>query len=377
MERRKFNIELLTNKIKEDNAELIGDYPKITRNININFKCSCNNISAKNFRMAIDHCGFKCKDCTIKQQTKKFKDTLLERYGVTSLWDISGMKDNIKNTSLLKYGTDCPSKSINVRNKIKETNRKRYGTDYGFQNQIVKQKIKAKCLEKYGVEYSLQSKEVRDKGKETNIEKYGTEVGSQSEIVKQKIKATNLEKYGSENPFGSPEIKEKIKATLIERYGVEHPMYIEESKEKMKKTSLERYGVEYPTQLVEIQEKAAHTAKSYKNYTTPTGNIIKVQGFEPFALDELYKLYSEDDIITDRKLVPKIEYIDNDIKKFYFPDIYIKSINKIIEVKSTWTYKTNEFKCTLKGKACIENSYIYELWIYDKKGKNKKIVTTF
>lgn len=33
MKRRKFNIELLSNKIKEDNATLIGDYSgKLTRN---------------------------------------------------------------------------------------------------------------------------------------------------------------------------------------------------------------------------------------------------------------------------------------------------------------------------------------------------------
>jgi hypothetical protein len=154
-------------------------------------------------------------------------------------------------------------------------------------------------------------------------------------------------------------------------------MYLPETKEKMKKTSLEKYGVEYPTQLVEIQEKAAHTAKSYKNYTTPTGRIIKVQGFEPYALDELYKLYSEDDIVTDRKLIPKIEYIDDSIKRFYFPDIYIKSINKIIEVKSTWTYKTNEEKCILKGKSCIDKAYMFELWIYNKRGKNKSVISKF
>jgi hypothetical protein len=331
MARRKFNLELLTNTIKEDHAELIGEYPKITQNIHINFKCSCNNVSSKNFRMAVEHCGFKCKDCT----------------------------------------------KIHVKNKIKETNRIKYGTDYGFQSESVKQKIKEKCLEKYGVEYSLQSKEVRDKGKETNIEKYGTEYGSQSEIVKQKIKITNLEKYGVDCVFNVLEIKEKIKSTLIERYGVEHPMHLPEIKEKMKKTSLQKYGVEYPTQLVDIQEKAIHTAKSYKKYITPNGKQINVQGFEPYALDELYKLYSEDDIITDRNLVPKIEYIDNDIKKFYFPDIYIKSINKIIEVKSTWTYRTNEMKCKLKGNACIHKSFQFELWIYDKKGKHKNVISHF
>lgn len=347
MERRKFNIDLLTKKIKEDNATLIGDYSgKLTRNNNINFKCSCGIDCIKNFYTAINESGgFKCKSCVQIKTYEKLKN---------------------KKIKLTKE---------EIQNKIKETNRKKYGTDYGFQSEIVKQKIKEKCLEKYGVTCCLQNKEVREKQKETNLKKYGVEYTLQSKEVIDKIKATNLEKYGSENPFSSAEIKEKIKETMLEKYGVEHPMYASEFKDKMKKTSLEKYGVEYPTQLVEIQEKAAHTAKSYKEYKTPTGKIIKVQGFEPYALDELYKLYSEDDIITDRKLVPKIEYTDNDIKKYYFPDIYIKSINKIIEVKSTWTFKTNEEKCKLKGKACIDKSYLFELWIYDKRGKNKNTIS--
>ncbi len=346
MSRRKFNLELLNNKIKEDNATLIGDYSgKLTRNNIISYKCSCDKECNKNFYTAINETGgFKCPDCVH-----------IKRYGKIKKQKIKLTKEESEN-------------------KRKATNLVKYGTEYGFQSTIVKQKIKETCLKKYGVEYSLQSNEVKNKGKETCLKKYGTEFSSQSEIIKQKAKTTNLEKYGYECVLKVAEIKQKIKETCLKKYGVEHPMYINETKEKIKRTSLERYGVEYPTQLVEIQEKAIHTAKSYKNYTTPSGKIIKVQGFEPYALDELYKLYSEDDIITDRKLVPKIEYIDNSTKKFYFPDIYIKSINKIIEVKSNWTYKTNEKKCILKGKACIDKAYIFELWIYDKLGKNKTII---
>ena len=326
MPRRKFNIDLLTNKIKEDNAILIGDYSgKLTRNNEISYVCSCGKECNKNFYTAINESGgFKCPDCVH-----------LKRYGKPKKQKIKLTKEESEN-------------------KRKET-----------------------CLKKYGIEYTLQSKEFRNKGKETCFKKYGTEFASQSEIIKEKMKATNLKKYGYEYVLKVPEIKTKIKATNLEKYGVEHPMYINEIKEKIKATNLEKYGVEYPTQLVEFQEKAIHTAKSYKNYTTPSGKVIKVQGFEPYALNELYKLYSEDDIITDRKIIPKIEYIDNNIKKFYFPDIYITSINKIIEVKSSWTYKTNEKKCILKAKACIDKSYIFELWIYDKTGKNKTVIQNF
>ncbi len=327
MERRKFNIELLTNKIQQDNATLLGDYSgKLTRNNNISYICSCGKECNKNFYTAINEAGgFKCPDCVH-----------LKTYGKTKKQKIKLTKEESEN-------------------KRKET-----------------------CFKKYGVEYSLQNKEVRNKGKDTNLKKYGVEYSSQSKIIKEKIKATNLEKYGSNCVLKVAEIKEKIKATNLEKYGVEHPMHNSLIKEKIKATNLEKYGVEYPTQLVEFQEKAIHTAKSYKEYITPSGKYINVQGFEPYALDELYTLYHEDDIVTDRKLIPKIEYIDNNhTKKFYFPDIYIKSINKIIEVKSNWTYKTNEEKCILKGKACIDKSYQFELWIYDKNGKNKTIINNF
>jgi len=38
----------------------------------------------------------------------------------------------------------------------------------------------------------------------------------------------------------------------------------------------------------------------------PSGDIRKVQGYEPFALDILVKKYKEDDIKTDRKDIPRI-----------------------------------------------------------------------
>ena len=50
MKRRKFNIELLTNKIKEDNATLVSDYSeKLTRNNEISYICSCGKECNKNF----------------------------------------------------------------------------------------------------------------------------------------------------------------------------------------------------------------------------------------------------------------------------------------------------------------------------------------
>ncbi len=106
----------------------------------------------------------------------------------------------------------------------------------------------------------------------------------------------------------------------------------------------------------------------------PSGEIRKVQGYEPFALDELLKTNSETDILTNRKDVPRITYKIGDKTRYYFPDIYIPSENRIIEVKSTWTYKCKEDNIQEKKKATEEAGYIYETWIYAKNGNKIEII---
>jgi len=51
----------------------------------------------------------------------------------------------------------------------------------------------------------------------------------------------------------------------------------------------------------------------------------------------------------------------------YYPDFYIKKDNKIIEVKSIYTYNIDIEKNLLKQKACLDAGYNFEFWIYDTK----------
>ena len=98
--------------------------------------------------------------------------------------------------------------------------------------------------------------------------------------------------------------------------------------------------------------------------------IIDYQGYENFALDTLLLIekINEDDIISSRKNVPEIWYNDkNGKRRRHYVDFYIKSQNRCIEVKSTWTNqeKNNVFE---KQKAAKDLGYKYEIWIYDKNG---------
>ena len=88
-------------------------------------------------------------------------------------------------------------------------------------------------------------------------------------------------------------------------------------------------------------------------------------------MDELFREgYDENNIITE---CDSIEYEYNNKIHNYYPDIYIIDENKIIEVKSDWTMKTQYDKNIAKKNGCLESGFEFEFWIYDEK-KNKTIL---
>ena len=68
--------------------------------------------------------------------------------------------------------------------------------------------------------------------------------------------------------------------------------------------------------------------------------------------------------------MPEIWFFDkNGLKHRHYVDIYIKSQNKCIEVKSEWYYNITKDTILKKQNAAKELGYNYEVWVYDKKGK--------
>jgi hypothetical protein len=108
----------------------------------------------------------------------------------------------------------------------------------------------------------------------------------------------------------------------------------------------------------------------YKEYLMPSGKVVKIQGYEPQVLTELLKTYSEDDIVIGvkemNKEIGKIEYEYEGSKHTYYPDFYIKSENKIIEVKSHWTYLFHKNKNLAKEQACLKQGFNFEFKILGK-----------
>ena len=145
----------------------------------------------------------------------------------------------------------------------------------------------------------------------------------------------------------------------------------DECKEKIKETCDSKYGVSHPFQVAEIAEKASKNAYKSYDYVLPSGKIVKLQGYEKFAMDILFSQgFAEDDIVTKRTEVPKITYNDSlGATHRYYIDIFITSLNKGIEVKSTWTFSKKQDKIRMTYKAFKEAGHYCEIWIISPKGK--------
>ena len=319
----KYNREYVDKKIEEIGLVIAVTLPKKT-NRETKIKCVCNKDNCqenfeRSIRDIVEHNRVYCKSCTKDERELRKRKTCMERRGVEN-----------------------PSQSEEVKAKKKETN-----------------------IERRGVENPFQCPEVKAKMKETNIERRGVEYPLQCPEVKAKTKETNIQRYGVENPSQSKEVKAKIKETNMERRGVEHPSYSAEVKEKRRQTSMKNHGVSHPFQSPEIFQKAVKSSFKRKEYEFPSGKIVTVQGYEPQALDILIKQeYNEDDIITAQTDVPEIWYETDDEKTHrYYVDIYIKSENRMIEVKSRYTYDNKKEVNHLKQQASKDAGYKHEIWI--------------
>ena len=398
----KYNLDLLIKFCNENHITLLKDYSgeKVNRETIIHGKClreECGNSFERIFRSLYNLNGY-CKECTSNNVKEKKKATWLKNYGVENPMLIQETKEKIKATNLEKYGFEHPLQSQKTKEKIKATCLEKYGFENTFQSDEVKDKIKATNIEKYGVKHPMLIQETKEKIKATNLEKYGFENPFQSQEVKDKMKTTCLEKYGFENPMQShevrnkskitcsekygvecclqsEEVKEKIKATCLGKYGVKHPLQKQEVRDKIKATCLEKYGFENPSQNPEIADKSSKASYSRKDYTLPSGKIIQVQGYEPYALDELEHTFNEEDIITGSGSVPEIWYDDDEgLKHRHFVDIFIPSQNKCIEVKSTWTAEKKKDNIFKKQQAGKQLGYNYEIWIYNSKGEKVECI---
>lgn len=163
--------------------------------IKIKYKCDyCGIEKEVCYKDYMKHCPegkVKEKDACLKCSSKKAKETLIEKYGVTNAMHLEFVKEKIKETNLERYGVVC---TLNT-----EENKKR---------------IKEKFINKYGVENYSMTEECKKKVRDTNNKKFGSDYYSQTKEWKESFKNTSIKRYGVENISQSIEIKFKKAETF-------------------------------------------------------------------------------------------------------------------------------------------------------------------
>jgi hypothetical protein len=391
----RFDQTLLDELSKRDNAKILKEYDTLNMGIYIEFQCSCGTTDTKRFSSFIypSQNGVFCRECVKKKGRKKCIQTNLQKYGVEYPSQCEEFHKKQEETMLQKYGVKNPMQSKTVREKAVATNIKRYGYISPAQNATVKDLIKKTIIAKYGVDNIMKHKSTYEKIQQTNMQRYGVTNATQNPAIQRKIEQTSMQKYGTRRPSESATVRDKIQHSHLQKTGEErHAIQEKATKTHMQKYGLDssnkaeivkqhkieanrrKYGVDSPMQNRDVQVRIQNRGFKHKLYKMPSGTIRKVQGFEPFALDELVLEYSEEQIITARAAVPRIAYLNNNKTHYYYPDIYIPHENRIIEVKSTWTYACDKDRIDKKAAACKEQGYNYYVWIYNN--NRRKITVT-
>ena len=393
-------------KSKSHDAKLIEEINKLTtqftnislreqihvlrNNITERPKCYCDNeLEFRGFNQGYrDYCSTPCQrksptkkekvDSTWKNKTKEEKDTHVRNNKESKLrnhgdpnynnpkkiaetyknknqeyWDARNEKQF--NTKLERYGDKhyCNGEQISdtwqnkTNEELVEIQEKKINTyldNYGVEHPMLleshKNKIKETWIDNYGVEHPMKSQEVKDKLQETKTTN-GTL--QNSPIVLAKAKETNIERYEAITFTASQEGKDQVFKTKLERYGDGNYC----NGNKISESLLLKTDEEW----LEITHKRLVSGVKTKTYTMPSGKEVLYQGYENFAIDILLKRFDEDDIDVHPDFV--VKYIHNDKNRRYLPDIYVKSLNTIIEVKSTWTYEKDLEVNKLKEQACF------------------------
>lgn len=362
----KYTFEYVKNFFETEGCELLETEYK-NCDFKIKYKCNCGNISETTFYTFKN--GGRCRKCGIEKRIEKRK---LSYDYVKNFFQNEGCvlitKNYINAHQKLEYICNCKNNSIITFNSFQQGCRcnncgiLRASEKLRHSYEYVKNFFKIEGCELLSSTY---------KNSDTKL-KYRCNCGNISEIVFSSFKqGVRCSKCGGSEKLKIKNVKEFFK---IEKCELLEDNYINarslmKYKCNCKNISFITYdSFRRGTRCMDCSfERSSETSKSFKDYKTPSGDIRRIQGYENIALDELLKNFNENEILTDNKDMPKIIYY-LDKERRYFTDIYIPKHNKIIEVKSTYTYKKDLIKNIMKAFAARKLGYDFEFWIYNQKG---------
>ena len=349
--------ETLDILFTKDNCKLNGILPKrLVSSTIISFVCQCGTPNQKTFRVLLENGGGYCNVCTrsnahtkhMKARDLKYDISIVNTCSIRDQFSlIEKLPEFILRDTIIKFKCRC---GILTEKSMK--NVEMFG---GF------------CKECMTIE-------MISRQRKTNMENLGVSYPLLHPDMIQKSKDTNMQKLGVENPMQSNVVREKAMVTLFNNYGVTHPLQSEIIKKRMEETYIKNHGC-HPMQNPEIAIKNLKSALCPKIFTFPSGNQVQYQGYEGSVLKLLVNEgVSEDDIVVSRLDVPEIWWFDTMGKIHrYYVDILIKP-NKMIEVKSDYTFSKEYFANMRKQRACIYMGYTHEIWIMAPNGSIIDIV---
>ncbi len=284
---------------------------------------------------------------------------------------------NARKTLLEKTGFDHSFKNPVSREKAKKTVLEKTGYEYYMQDPANVEKFKQTMLEKTGFDNPMKNPETREKARQTTFEKTGYYNQFENPDFQAKIRADRLERTGYAIPFANPEVQAKIKATLLEKTGYDNNLKNPEMRAKGRLTYFRKTGYYIPMHNPAVVSKVHAAQFRHKPYTYPSGRETTVQGYEGFCIDDLInnENIDENDICNeisfknDPQKMPEIWYDFDGKRRRYYPDIFIPSQNRIIEVKSEYIFELHREMNIAKAEACLEAGYNYEFRFYDRDGE--------
>lgn len=240
----------------------------------------------------------------------------------------------------------CSNKNMEEINRMKST----WNSKTKEEICEIQKKRKSTNVKKYGVDIASKLPEVIEKNKQSHIQNWGDYAMRNKEIIN-KRNITCIEKYGGVG-MGSNFLHQKMKKTNIEKYGVEYYSQTSDWYDKCVESAIEKYGKDWISKVDHINAKQQSGGYSYHDFEFPSGKVVRVQGYEPKALIKLVIDYGEDDIVVGvQNIIDCIgffHYVYENETHRYYPDIYIKSENRVIEVKSDYTFNKEKDKNLLK-----------------------------
>jgi transposase-like protein len=268
---------------------------------------------------------------------EEIKNLYVDGYSARELAIANNVSECVIQNWLFKNG-------IKIRNSKEARNNQRY---YEKQRDRLKYKFTPDIIEKIKNDYN-----------EGYSAMYiSANMGIDSSVVKRILKENGIQlRVGVD--IHTDKKKEKFANTVFEKFGSWKGRH-----DIQKQKSMEKYGVENPMQVEDFFIKNQESGKKFKNAIVEGVRII-YQGYE---LRGIYRLLSEGysihDIKIGRNQVPSFRYFYDSKRRVYYPDIYIPKDNRIVEVKSKWTYENWLEQNLAKKQSVIDGGYSFDFYI--------------